>query len=63
MASMGDIHQHVMETFDLSVEEKTLLQPFLNGFNVTWARRYERFNAKSLTRNDCIDIKSLRAFG
>lgn len=43
---MGFIHNEVETNYPLSPAERALLQPFLNGFNVSWARQYEKFNAK-----------------
>ena len=43
---MGFIHSEVESSYPLSATERSLLQPFLNGFNVSWAKQYEKFNAK-----------------
>lgn len=43
---MGHIHAEVETSYSLTGIERSLLQPFLNGFHVSWARQYEKFNAK-----------------
>lgn len=46
---MGQIHPSIVSTVHLTEEERSLLRPFLSEFSVSWAKRYEKFNAKILS--------------
>ncbi|KAA5602380.1 ATP-binding protein [Blastochloris sulfoviridis] len=44
--AMGRIHESVRGQIQLTTEDLALLNPFLVGFDVSWGRIYEKYNAK-----------------